>query len=183
MIGMKNVQFTRRTILKSLAIVPVAGISLPSQTVQAQFLLDESAEAQMTVSAHPTVELAEKWRLERRTRAFDELGEWYEDEPVGQELPADLASLPGSLVRFDYRFGEAGEHKSMLLGTFRNETIACRIRLDGEVDYLHELASFFAEQEPPGPFALAWSPTQLQTYMPTTETLGMSVTESDYFWP
>lgn len=151
--------------------------------VRNQFRLDGNAEAQMIVTGHHSPQSAERWRKGWSTRAFEHLGEWYEEPAEGIALPNHLAEMPGSLVHFDYRFGEAGEHKTMLVGAFRRDHIACVIRVDGEVDALIALAEFFAVPELPEPFALAWSAAHLQRFLPSTDSIGMSVEESDYFWP
>lgn len=146
-------------------------------------MLDHRTHVLMIVSAHPTAKSAEKWRREYTLKPFDGMGEWYLRSTEELELPEALADMPGNLTRFDYVAGAAAAELSMLVGAFRRDYIACVYRVHGESGDVIALANDFASRPVPEITELLWNPRILQSFIPTTERLGMDVSPSDAFWP
>ena len=180
---MKTNAISRRTFLKSFAVAPAFGLDWPFREHREQFEMDYRAQVLMIFSAHPTSDSAEKWRRGYAMKPFDGMGEWYLRSIEELELPKALAGMPGSLARFNYVAGVAAAKSSMLIGAFRRDHIACVYRVQGGAEDVILLAEDFASCTLPDVTELLWNAGRLQSFIPTTERLGVDVSPSDAFWP
>ena len=180
---MKTNTISRRTFLQSLVATPAMRFVWWPTERREQFMLDHRATVLMILSTHPTPRAAEKWRRAYAMIPFDGMGEWYLQSTEELMLPGALAQMPGSLTRFEYVAGVAAAELSMLVGAFRRDHIACIYRVHGEPEDVVLLAEDFFSRRLPDIVELLWNPMRLQSFVPTTERLGMDVSPSDAFWP
>ena len=174
----------RRTFLTMAAISPMTIHHTLMRNLRAQFTLDDSISVQMIITAHADRVSAEQWRAGWENRAFEGEGEWYLQTSQTLDLPDRLAKLPGTLMYHTFVIGYAAVERSMLVGTFRRDHIACVIRVLGDNrEEMIDLAHLFASRPLPGRLELLWSGEQLRLFIPTSEEFGMTIEPNESLWP
>lgn len=173
----------RRVFLQSAAAVPLFGVGTHSE-VQANLLVDQDILVHIIATAHPGELLAERYRQEWMGEPFETRGEWYKMSTETRVLPDHLVKMPGTQTFHTASFGEAGEHQEYLVGAFRrnNISIIVRIREDNE-PLMILIAEHILAQDLPGTFETLWNPSQLNNFIPTSDSLELPIEPATTFWP
>lgn len=176
----------RRAFLAGAVALPYAPtnrLTVPIRTLTEGLLINGDVSAQMILQAHISEDSAETYRRSWIGRAFLGMGEWYLDSSESRELPSRLENLPGSLHYHRITVGVAAEKRSMLVGAFRHDYIACILRTYGNTEEeMLALAEFFASRPVPEQWELLWNDAQLQTFVPKVDTFSLPVEPDDSTW-
>lgn len=174
----------RRTFLTSGLLSPFATVTIPIREVRKAIRISHSIEVHMIVTAHFDERAAEHLRRDWIGRPFEGFGEFYMDSSEILPLPPTYSQLPATLTHHNTTIGVAAEKRVYLVAAIRRGNITAVARMLGNnedlmLDVLEHVANVYL----PTKFESGWSEELLQAFIPTTKRLGLSVEESDAFWP
>lgn len=176
----------RRTLVQSIAFVPFAAIAPHRRELRVELAPERRLDQPvfMIITAHQSADVAERYRRQWAKSPYEQFGEWYLQTAEVQQLPPELTAMPGGMMLFTARYGEAGEHIVHLVGAFRRDHITVIVRIDSnEEDLMLAIADHIGAQAVPDKFASSWSDASLRRFLPGEDIIPGYTEEPGELWP